>query len=157
MSEETHLHRRRSRRQGSPFPRLLKTYWIELVIIAGFLLAIFLFFERLNIRLTLLAWLSRVDDAVMAFINWVIDALIRSRAGLGLSELIAIPLFLIVLAATIWRVRWRLRRLPALVSLSCPVCGGRIHRVHRHGVDHLIEYFPLDVGHKLAGCRYLRH
>jgi uncharacterized protein (TIGR00375 family) len=26
-----------------------------------------------------------------------------------------------------------------------------------YGVIKLFEYFPLDVGHKLAGCRYLRH
>lgn len=140
MSEELQPHRhRRSRRQDSPFVRLLKTYWVELAIVAGLLLTIFLFFEQMNIRGTLLAWLQGVDDTVMGIVGRVIDALIRFRSGLGLSELIAIPLFLIVLAALLWRVRWRLRRTPALVILTCPRCGGRIHRAHRHGVDRLVN------------------
>jgi len=139
MTEDLHLHRRRrSRRQASPFVRFLQTYWVEFVIGIGLILAIFLFFEQMNIRASLFAWLNRLDDTAMAFIGRGIDALRRFRARLGLSEMIALPLFLIVLAAMLWRVRWRLQRTPALVSLTCPKCGGRIHRTHRHGWDRVI-------------------
>ncbi len=140
MTEDLHLHRRRhSRRQVSPFVRFLQTYWVEFVIGAGLLLTIFLFFEQMNIRATLFAWLSRLDDAAMIFIDRSIEAFRKFRAGFGLSETIAVPLFLIVLVALVWRVRWRLQHTPSLVSLTCPKCGGRIHRTHRHGWDRLIS------------------
>jgi hypothetical protein len=139
MTEDQHLRRRRSRRHVSPFVRLLQTYWVELAIVLGLLLTVFLFFEQMNIRATVFAWLSRIDDAAMALINRGIDASIWFRAGFGLSETIAIPLLLVVLIATAWRVRWRLQRTPSLVTLTCPRCGGRIHRTHRHASDRLIS------------------
>jgi len=141
MTQEQRFRRRRSRRHVSPFVRLLQTYWVEILIGLGLMLAIFLFFERLNIRASIFAWLARLDDALMSFVDRAIATLGYLRATLGLSELLALPLFLIVLVAVVWRVRWRLQRIPSLVSLTCPRCGGRIHRSHRHASDRLISLF----------------
>jgi hypothetical protein len=141
MTEDLHLHRRRTKRRPSPFVQLLRTYWVEVAIGVGLLLTVFLFFERLNIRASIFAWLNRLDDALMSFVGRAIETLMRFRASLGLSETIAIPLFLVLLVAIVWRVRWRLQRTPSLVSLTCPRCGGRIHRSHRHATDRLISLF----------------
>ena len=54
MPEE--LHRHRSERRRSPFLLFLKTYWVEILIVVGLILAVFLLFEQMNIRGTLLGW-----------------------------------------------------------------------------------------------------
>jgi len=136
MPEE--LQRRRHERRGGAIPPFLKAYWVEILIVFGLLLGIFLVFERMDIRGTLLRWFVATIRGGATAIGRLDDALVYFFTHIGLSEIISIPLLLVVFVAIIWRIRWRLRQLPALTDLHCPRCKGNIHRVHRHTLDHLI-------------------
>ena len=133
------LHRHRSSRHPHPFLTFLRSYWVEIVIVLGLALSVFLLFEQMNIRGTLLGWARAAVDTGLTEVGLVIQGLLRIRSRLGLSELIAIPLLIGVVALLIWRVRWRLQRTTTLSDLHCPRCGGVIHRVHRHTLDHMVS------------------
>jgi hypothetical protein len=135
MPEE--LQRRRHERRGSAIPPFLKAYWVEILIVIGLLLGIFLMFERIQIRVSLLRWLNTALRTATSAIGRLDDAILYFVTHIGLSELISIPLLAVVFLAIIWRIRWRVRRTPSLTDLHCPRCKGNIHRVHRHTLDHL--------------------
>jgi len=139
MPEESHRHR--SERQRSPFLLFLKTYWVEILIVVGLVLAIFLLFEQVNIRGTLLGWAVAAGDFGLNLVARFINSLQSLRSRLSLSELIAIPMLIGVVLLLIWRIRWRLRNTPALVDAHCPRCGGGLQRVHRHSIDRVISIF----------------
>ncbi|MGC8782524.1 MAG: hypothetical protein ACP5UQ_16820 [Anaerolineae bacterium] len=138
MAEELH-RRRHERRRRLTLPPFIRSYWVEILIVIGLALGIFLLFERIQIRATLLRWLRAALGAGTSTLNRLIDALIYFFTHIGLSELIAIPLLIVVVWALVWRVRWRAQHNPALTDLHCPRCGGNIHRVHRHMADRLIS------------------
>lgn len=140
MSEEGG-RRRHERRRRNVLPPFLREYWIEILIVIGLALGIFLMFERIQIRVTLLRWLKAAIQTGMTAITRLDDAAISFFSTLGLSELISIPLLAFVFLAIVWRVRWRLQHNPALTDLHCPRCGGAIHRVHRKTLDHLASIF----------------
>lgn len=137
MSEELHRHRHKRRR--FTLPPFVRSYWVEILIALGLALGIFLIFERMQIRASLLAWLRGVVGAGTSTVNRLVAGLIYFFTHIGLSELIAIPLLIVVVWALIWRVRWRAQHNPALTDLRCPRCGGHIQRVHRHATDRLIS------------------
>ena len=139
MPGESHRHRSVSRR--SPFLLFLKTYWVEILIAVGLVLAVFLLFEQMNIRVALVGWFSAVTGAGLSVATRLFDNLVGPRSRLGLSELIAIPMLIGVVILLIWRIRWRLRNTPALVDAQCPRCGGGLQRVHRHSIDRAISIF----------------
>jgi hypothetical protein len=139
MSEELQRRRHRRERPRSPVVIFLKTYWVEIAIVLGLLLSVFLAFERMNIRGTLFGLARTLGSAGATAASRFVDSLTSLPTRIGLSELIAIPLFFTVLGLLFWRVRWRLQRTPALVDLQCPRCGGAIHRIHRRTVDHLLS------------------
>jgi hypothetical protein len=118
MPEDHHHHR--SERQRSPFLLFLKTYWVEILIVVGLVLGLFLLFEQMNIRATLFGWFGAVTDAGLNAATRLFDNLIDLGSRLGLSELIAIPLLSGVVILLIWRIRWRLRNTPALVDTGPP-------------------------------------
>ena len=135
------LHRHRSERRSSPFLLFLKTYWVEILIVVGLILAIFLLFERMNIRTSLVGLLNAVTGAGLNAIVSLFNNLVGLRSRLGLSELIAIPMLIGVILLLIWRIRWRLRHTPALVDTHCPQCGSEMQRVHRRSSDRAISIF----------------
>lgn len=139
MPEE--LRRRRHERRGGSIPPFLRAYWVEILIVIGLLLGIFLIFERVQIRVSVLRWLSTAAQTGLKAIGRLDDALLAFISSIGLSELLAIPLLFVVFVAIIWRIRWRVRRTPSLTDLRCPRCKGNIHRVHRHTRDHVVSVF----------------
>ncbi len=65
-------------------------------------------------------------------------------ARLSLSDLVGGLLIAGALLAIVLRVRWRLLNNPQLASITCPRCGGQIHRIHRKTLDRLIcLYVPV--------------
>lgn len=136
MPEELRRHHRERRGAIPPF---LRAYWIEILIAIGLLLGIFLLFERIQIRATLVRWLNAAIKSGVNAIGRLDDTLAAFVATIGLSEMIAIPLLATIFLAIVWRVRWRTQHNPALTDLHCPRCKGNIHRVHRHSLDHLIS------------------
>ncbi|MCU0500733.1 MAG: hypothetical protein MUC51_03025 [Anaerolineae bacterium] len=139
MPEDSQRHRSEQRR--SPFLLFLKTYWGETLIVIGLILAVFLLFEQMNIRDTLLGWVVATGHLGLDLGARFINSLQTFGARLGLSELIAIPLLIGVVFLLIWRIRWRLRNTPALVDTHCPRCGGELQRVHRNAIDRAISVF----------------
>jgi hypothetical protein len=139
MHEEHHRHR--SQRRSSPFLLFLKKYWVEILIVVSLILAVFLLFERMNIRTTLAGWFSAAIGAGLIVATRLFDDLIGLRTRLGLSELIAIPMLIGLVILLIWRIRWRLCNTPALADAHCPRCGDGLQRVHRHSLDRAISVF----------------
>jgi len=135
------LHRHRSERRRNPFLLFLKAYGVEILITVALVLAVFLLFEQMDIRKTLMGWFSEVTVAGTNATTRLFDALVGFRSRLGLSELIAIPMLIGVLILLTWRIRWRLGNTPALVDTHCPRCGGGLQRVHRRFFDRVISIF----------------
>ena len=139
MIEEP-LRRRRHHRHENPFWRWIKANWIEGTLALLFILAIFLLFEQMNIRLTLLTWARSSSAAIIRDIGHLDDTLRRLASRIGLSEIIGAFLLCVIAVAAIARLRWRLRQVPALTDVRCPHCGGAtLHRVHRHFLDRVIS------------------
>jgi len=133
---EPQRHRRSSRLR-----QFLQTYKFEIAWLLIIGLGIFLVFERLNIRTSLIAWLRRLAGAMQhnaGDLGGVLDAFL---ARTTLSDAIGFVLILGALGAIVLRVRWRLLHNPALALLRCPKCNGNMHRVHRHNVDHIISFY----------------
>jgi len=139
MPEE--LQRRRRERRGGSIPPFLRAYWVEILIVIGLLFGIFLIFERMQIRVSVMRWLSTAVQTGLKAIGRLDDALLTFISSIGLSELLAIPLLFVVFVAIFWRIRWRVRHTASLTDLHCPRCKGNIHRVHRHTRDRIVSVF----------------
>jgi hypothetical protein len=104
-------------------------------------LAVFLLFERMQIRQTVLAWLRQGLQSV----STLGDSLYQGVASLirrtTLSDLTAYIILLVVIVVALWRTRWRLMRLPRLAAQECPRCGSELHRIHRRFRDRLLGLF----------------
>jgi predicted RNA-binding Zn-ribbon protein involved in translation (DUF1610 family) len=138
-SGEFRRHRSARRRSLSPLLLFLKAYWVEVLIVAGLILAIFLLFEQMNIRAALVRGLGAMASGGQSAIARVFASLTNFRSRLGLSELVAIPMLIAVSVLLVYRLRWRLQHTESVVSLHCPRCGGALHRVHRRFSDKAIS------------------
>jgi hypothetical protein len=135
---EPRQHRRRRETQSDRLPRTYQFEIIGLIVVA---LGIFLIFERLSIRSSLIAWLRRMAAVTLHGVGHLDQVAAAFLARTTLSDVIGYALVLGALAAILLRVRWRLIHNPALALLRCPKCSGRIHRVHRDAVDRLISFY----------------
>ncbi len=136
-----HRHSSSRHRPESRWRSLLRIYRVELAWLLLVLLGIFLLFERLSIRSSIVRWLHSLLSLTFHAAGHVDDALGALLSRLTLSD--AIGMLFIVGAATgiIMRVRWRLMRSTTLTAVRCPECAGELHRIHRHGLDRLISIF----------------
>lgn len=133
-------HRRRAGRAR----QFLRTYRFEIVWLVVVAAGIFLIFERLNIRSSVIAWLQQILAAAVRGVGRLDDQMGALLARITLSDLVGLVLIAGALVAILLRVRWRLLRDPALALVRCPRCSGPIHRVHRHTIDRLISlYVPV--------------
>jgi hypothetical protein len=139
MTENHHRHR--SHQRTNPVRQFFRTFGVDIFIVLGLALAVFLLFEQMNIRATLLGWLNDIVSAGVGVTSRLLDLLFGVESRLGLSELIAIPMLICMMILVIWRIRWRLRNNPELVATHCPHCGGELQRVHRHSIDRVISVF----------------
>lgn len=139
MTED--LQRRRSHRPPNRLQQFLRRYWFEITWLAVVALGIFLIFERMNIRRSVLGWLSRFAQGVLQGVGQFDDRIAYWLARTTVSDTIGFVLILGALVAIVLRFRWRLLHNPALSSLTCPECSGALHRVHRTRLDHLINMF----------------
>jgi hypothetical protein len=133
-------HQRHRHRESQP-RRYLRTYKFEIVWLIVIALGIFLIFERLSIRSTVIDWLRRASAAALGGVGRLDELVSAFLARTTLSDVIGYVLIVGALAAIVMRVRWRVMRDPALASLRCPKCNGGIHREHRRRLDHFISFF----------------
>jgi hypothetical protein len=122
----------------------LRKYRFEIIWFATIAAGVFLIFERLNIRSSIIGWLGWTAGAVLGGVGRLGAAAGALLARITLSDLVGSVLILGALAAILLRVRWRLLHHPVLTLLRCPRCNGPIHRIHRHAADRLISlYVPV--------------
>jgi hypothetical protein len=119
----------------------LSQWWAEILIVLFVALGVFLLFERMQIRLTLLRSLQAGWGSLFklggAARHWVTALIERST----LSDFVGLALLGIALVVVLWRIRWRLVTMPRFTTRLCPVCGSRLHRVHRHALDRVLDVF----------------
>jgi hypothetical protein len=135
---------RRRRHHESGLREYLHAYRFEIIWLVIVALGLGLIFRRPHIRSLFSAWFTHFAAAAGFALEhmgaWVADLLAR----LTLSGAIGYALVIGALVAIALRLRWRMLRSPTLTLLSCPRCGGHLHRVHRRAVDHLISlYVPV--------------
>jgi len=119
--------------------RFLSDWWAEVLI--GLLVAfgVFLLFERMQIRQSLLRWLQTGWAALARLLGTASEGLARFIQSRTLSDLTGIAFLLLAVVVILWRLRWRLLHTPRFRDRLCPECGGSLHRVHRHGLDRLVN------------------
>lgn len=140
----------RSNRFVSSLAHVWHQWWVEILVVILIGVAIFLLFERMNIRQTLFTGLRRS----VAWVSGLISAAVAGVAGLirrtTVSDLIGYLLLVLVAALVVWRVRWRIMTSPRLTEMRCPQCGSELHRVHRRTRDRIVG---LLVPVRRYGCR----
>jgi len=131
-------------RQESRLRFFLRTYRFEVIWTIVVALGVFLILERMNIRRTLFGWLRTAAAGALHGAGHLGEVIATFISRTTFSDAVGYALILGALAAILWRLRWRAMRNPSLTQLRCPWCGGSIHRVHRHWIDHLISlYIPV--------------
>lgn len=131
--------RRRSRGFLRRVGTFLSEWWAEVLI--GLLVAfgIFLLFERMQIRQTLLGWVRAGWAAFARSLGSASEGLARFIQSRTLSDLTGLAFLLIAVGIIFWRLRWRLLHTPRFTDRLCPQCGSAIHRVHRRGLDRAVN------------------
>lgn len=137
MPEVRHHHHPKSSRARD----FLRQYRFELIGLVVVLLGVFLVFERMNIRTSLLSWLRNTAASLLRGAGRVDNLVNDFLARTSLSDAIGYALILAALIILVLRFRWRLRHSARLTLLTCPKCGGNLHRVHRTRLDHMINTF----------------
>jgi len=121
--------------------RFLRTYRFEIIWLIVVALGIFLIFERMSIRSSLIAWLRWVAAVTLHGVGHLDEVAAAILARTTFSDAIGYVLVLGALVAIFLRVRWRTMHNPAFAVLRCPKCDGGIHRAHRRRVDRLVSLF----------------
>jgi hypothetical protein len=133
-------HKHRSKPKESRIARLWREmpelFWLALAI-AGFVL----FTAYSQIRYAMDRAASQAANAVGPRAHSLTDKIAAFFNDLSPAEIIGFILLLIALIAIAYRLRWRVTHSKSLTQLSCPRCGGDIHRVHRHTADRIINLF----------------
>jgi hypothetical protein len=97
-----------------------------------------------QIRQSLANALRQGVEGLGGLVQRILQALVDFVQSTTLSDLTAYVLLLIAIVFAVFRIRWRLVRLPRLRTRECPRCGGKIHRIRRHRTDRLISlYVPV--------------
>jgi len=71
--------------------------------------------------------------------TWSID--LAAPLAFGRPAAIGVLIVVLVLAFALFTVRWTLMHSPRFVQVSCPVCGGPLHRIHRRRADRILSLF----------------
>lgn len=131
--------RRRSRGFLRRVGHFWSEWWAEIAIALLMAFGIFLLFERMQIRQTLLRWVRSVWAAFARSLGSASEGLARFIQSRTLSDLTGLTFLLIAVVIILWRLRWRLLNTPRFTDRLCPQCGTAIHRVHRRGLDRVVN------------------
>jgi len=139
LARSSSRQRRNSSRVARRLGRFWSEWWAEILI--GLLLAfgVFLLFEKMQIRQTLLRWLQKGWAALLSLVGGAQDGVVRFFQSRTLSDLIGILFLVSALAIILWRIRWRLLNTVRYTGRQCPRCGSALHRVHRRGLDRALN------------------
>lgn len=112
---------------------------VEIFIFLLVAFGIFLLVERMQIRQTIFGWLRRGFQALSGLGSGLLHGVATFVQTTTLSDLLGYALLLLAVAAVTWRIRWRLMTMPRFTTRLCPRCGGELHRIHRHRLDHMLD------------------
>lgn len=139
QSRTTHRRRRSKKNQN----RLLGTVravpellWLAIAIIGIFLLTVYP-----QARAAMTSAAEQAVDTVTPTARQLRALLLTAVTTTTPVELFGLMLVLVGALAILYRLRWRLIHSQSLTEVLCPRCGGKIHRVHRHNVDRLVNRF----------------
>jgi len=128
---------------------------VELIAALLALLGIFLLVEQIQIRATIFAAMRAVWRTLSRGIWTVVSAVVNRILHTTVSDVIGLGLIALAILIMLWRVRFRLRSQLANGE-ACPLCGGKLRRIHRHWQDHLLSLL-LPVGRyrcRNSECRW---
>lgn len=143
MDEENLVRRRRVHRESRPrnFLRIFRVELLWLLIVA---IGLFLLLERANLRSSVTLWARETVHRLLQRVTSLDEQINAFLTQVSLSDLLGFALVLIAVVAILLRVRWRLLNTPKLAQLRCPKCDGNLYRIHRTGIDRLINvYVPV--------------
>jgi predicted RNA-binding Zn-ribbon protein involved in translation (DUF1610 family) len=126
-----------SRRRRS----LWHEYRFEILWLFVVLTGIFLLVERMNIRATLGAWIRAAFRVFHMSLQQVTHEVANWIAGTTISDFIGMAFILLAAAGMTLRLRWRILNSERLSTLTCPVCGSPLSRIHRRPRDRLLSWF----------------
>lgn len=102
-------------------------------------IAVFLLVERMHIRLTLTRWLELALGSLATVMQRGIPRLTAVLRSIGPSDKVGLILLVVAAVVVVRRVRWRLLTMPRFTTKQCPRCGGDLHRIHRTGLDRVLN------------------
>lgn len=146
-SDHTDFLRRRKRRRSRGW-QTIATIWsewrVEIVVVVAVLLAIFLLVERVQIRQVVTSGIRQGLQGVDRLVGEIVQRISGWVQDTTLSDLASYVLLIAASAFAVFRLRWRLMRMPRLQTRACPRCGSGLHRIHRRTADRLISlYVPV--------------
>jgi len=131
-------HKHRTRRSFSTtVGRILRDWWIEILLGVFFVLVLVGLVGGVSIRQVLLMGLLQIYERA----SGLVDTLAGWLKQTTLSDIVGIGLIVAVVAVLLLRQRRRVLSNPRLTRVLCPECGGELHRIHRHGSDRVISVF----------------
>jgi hypothetical protein len=138
------LRRRKSSRQDGAARRILRQYRFELTWLIVVALGLFLVLEQMNIRASLARWFREAVARLFSGFQQFDNGLVAFLARVSISDVVGFLLLTAAVVAVLLRLRWRLLNNAALATVTCPKCGGPIHRVHRTTSDRFLSlYVPV--------------
>jgi len=131
-------HRTRGTRRTLGF---LSDWWVELCAILFVALGVFLVFERMQIRQTVLRWIQQAIQVLGGSASSLVRRLVQLAARATLSDIVGIVLLLAAGVLALRRTRWRLMSMSRFTDRLCPRCGSELHRIHRRWYDRVLNAF----------------
>jgi len=118
--------------------KFLRSYWVEVLVLLGILIGIFLLVEQFDIRVALRSFfLHSIESLKNAAFNF--NAKLKSFfTNLALSDLIGAFLILIAVILLVLRIRHRFSSSEIWRSDTCPRCGSGLQRIHRTPPDRIL-------------------
>jgi hypothetical protein len=135
------LRREHGRRPENSLRRVFCAYRFEIIWLLIAVAGAILLFDRWQIHHLVTKWLEMTHSAVVGLLSAIDRSLAEFVAETSPAELVGFVLVVLALLALVMRVRWRMMHSQRLTTLSCPRCGGSIHRVHRRMPDRLLSLF----------------
>lgn len=114
--------------------KFIKEYRVELAAALLVLVGIFLLVENFSIRDVLRAWYAQS----LGLVDRLANLLVAYLRNFTLSDALGWTLVFSMAAFVVWRVRYRFAHMERYKPTTCPRCGGRINRLHRSRLDHLL-------------------
>jgi hypothetical protein len=145
-TQQDPFRRRKHRRSGAfaPVRAIWRRWWVEILVGALVVVAVFLLVEKMSIRATLYAWLLKLLDGLQSLAVGTGRGIAAAIQRTTLSDLVGCALLITAAGLIVWRTRQRLMSAARFTALKCPACGSELHRVRRQWYHRVLNiYVPV--------------